>query len=512
MWDAWLDAYNTSRTPLPLVSNVGFEVRVPAPGRGTRRAAGVVQRIVAACLARLRGEPAADLGPRGEALSDAQWQLVSGGIREPRAQVDVFVPGRPDPEDREVVVLWRGRAHAVRVSDATGRPLPVDAVAAALDAVVGAPVDLAPPGPDFAAWSYLPNDDAAQVLRELLDDPRHGATNRATYDRLRDALLVVSLTDAGGDLPARMERVAFAPGQAFCVKPMTVQVPLHGHFTGLHLEHSTLDGSTLVAVLQAAQDADVPEHADPQNADREPAPPEALAWELTPALSARLTAGVEAYARDAARLRTRIERAPLPHLPATDFRLSLDALVQAAMLYAQLATYGTVRSTYESVDMRAYQGGRTECLRPNTRAAVDLARALVDGTATREHLLAHLDAHRAQVKRAKSGNAVDRHLFGLRLVATRDGLDTSLFDTAAFRALTTDFLSTTSLGESSRIVRAAFAPTSPGGIGIYYLVEGDTADFTVTTQDGAAQRVDEFAAALHEGVAAVWGLVVASAR
>lgn len=501
LWDAWLEAYLVTRVALPLSSNVGFELAMPTAGSGLDRAAELVHRLASAYLAHLHGDAGADLSPRGEPLCQRQWDHLAGGIRHPRQGLDVYLPGREDAADRETVVLWRGRAVAVRVSDGAGDPSSVEAIRSALAEVVTLPPA---PGPGFTAAGYLAGDDAAEMLAELQQDDG----NARTYARLREALFLLALTDfpsGGADTAEHLRRVAFEPEQAWPFKPVTLQVDLADDFTGLHLEHSTLDGSTLVAVLGRAQDVS-PDHGDP---DDEPAATEELAWALSAEQRDALEEGLRDYARVAERHRVRIVPVPAAPLPTLPVKVSMDACLQAVMLYAQLRTYGRVRSTYESVDMREYQGGRTECLRPNTAAAVALVSALVDGTATPDLLLAHLDAHRTQVKRCKSGQGIDRHLFGLRLMAARHGYAAPLHDDAAYARLTTDFLSTTSLGDPSRIARAAFAATSEGGIGIYYvpLPQQGVVEFTLSWTDGAAERVDEFEQALGEGVDALWRLL-----
>lgn len=534
LWEAWLEAYHVTRVALPLSSNVGFELAMPTTGSGLDRAAELVHRMAAAYLAHLRGDAGADVSPRGEPLCQQQWDHVEGGLRDPRQGLDVFLPGRQDAADREVVALWRGRAVAVGVSDTSGEPLSVTAIRAGLDEVVALPEA---EGPGFTAAGYLAGDDAAAMLAELQQD----GDNAHTYSRLREALFLIALTDSsaeasevtgstevtavtkaskaskvteateaaapedGADTADHLRQVAFAPGLAWPFKPVTLQVDLADDFTGLHLEHSTLDGSTLVAILGRAQDVTL----DQGGPHDEPASTEPLAWVLSTDQRAALEQGVGEYAREADRQRVRILRVPAGPLPTLPVKVSMDACLQAVMLYAQLRTYGRVRSTYESVDMREYQGGRTECLRPNTRAAVELASALVDGTATPDLLLAHLDSHRTQVKRCKSGQGIDRHLFGLRLMADRHGYAVPLHDDPAYGRLTTDFLSTTSLGDPSRIVRAAFAATSEGGIGIYYvpLPDQGVVEFTLSWTDGVAEHVGELEQALADGVAALWSLL-----
>lgn len=491
MSEAWLEAYLAGRDSLTLLSNVAFELEWHSPRTGVDLAADVVHRFAAVHLDYLRGEIEPDSGMRGDPLCMRQWRYLAGGLRDPKPGLDVFVPGLESPANREVLVLCHASAYAVRVSDETGRPLSRGVIAAALRDVVDAAPHSDPP---FTAPAYLDGETAAEYFAKGLRDSH----NVATYSRLGDALFVVNLISEAAPLETHMERTVFGAGQAWPYKPVTVQVSLADEFVGLHIEHSTMDGATVQSIVGRAQqvpDDEPTTLTDPGGG----VPAERLRWNLTPRGIERLTEAIDKYGEEASGHRFRVVTVHTGPLPEVPFKLSVDACFQFMMLYAQMRAHGRVRSTYESVDMREYQAGRTECLRPNTAQAVEFVSALIEGDATTEQLCAALDAHREQVKAAKSGQAIDRHLFGLKRMANRAGLDAPIFDDPGYAALTTDILSTTSLGERTRIVRAAFAPTNPGCLGIYYCAVEDGFEFCLNWQEGVTERVPEYTAALQEG-------------
>ena len=499
MSQAWLETYLVGRDNPTTLSNVTFELAWHSPRTGIALAADVIHRFAAVHLEYLRGEIPPDSTPRGDELCMHQWRYLAGGIRDPKPGLDVFVAGRQDPANREVVVLHESSGYAVRVSDEHGRPLSRAALAGALRAVVeDAPV----PDPPFTAPGYLDGETAAAFYAHALDD----ADNATTYARLTDALFVMNLIPQAAPLETHMERTTFRPGQAWPYKPVTLQVGLADGFLGEHIEHSTMDGATVQSVVGRAQQ--VPDdEPDTLPARHEDVDAEPLRWNLTENQVGLLTRAVERHERAALRHRFQVVHVDTGPMPTPPFKLSIDACLQFVMLYAQYRAFGRVRSTYESVDMREYQAGRTECLRPNTAAAVDLVTALANGEATTELLRAALDAHRDQVKAAKSGQAIDRHLFGLKLMASRAGLPAPIFDDPGYAALTTDILSTTSLGERTRIVRAAFAPTNPACIGIYYSVVEDGFEFCVNYEEGVTQGVPAVIEGLHEGTAKLMELL-----
>ncbi|QQS01282.1 MAG: choline/carnitine O-acyltransferase [Austwickia sp.] len=517
LWDAWLVGYHSTRGPLPLVSNVAFQIAMAAGSPGVRRAARIVRAFAAAYLRELRGEAPAETSLRGDPLDRQQWLPVRGGIRDPRPGADAFLAGSADPASREVVVLCGGRAYAVPVSDAAGHPVPVAAVENALAGIRAGDAEPAPEARvPFGAPGYLDAEGAARLLEDLTRRPG----NAATYARLAAALFVVTLVPDAAAVAAHLETATYAVGRAWPFKPLTLQVGLADEFTGIHLEHSMLDGATVGALIARAQVELAGDEAEDRGAGTGPVEgvdsPEALAWELTPAEEAGLVQALTTYDEQARRLRFRIVPTTLGPVPAVPFRLSHDAGCQLVLAYAQLRAYGRLRSTYESVDMREFQGGRTECLRPNTPAMADCARAMVAGTATPEHLAAALAAHRDQVKRCKAGQGIDRHLLGLDLMARRLGLENPLVADPGYRLLTTDFLSTTSLGDQATIIRAAFHPTSAGGIGVYYVplptADGQVYEFCLNWDERDRPDIDAFEAALREGTTALADLLQRAAQ
>lgn len=496
--NAWFSAYLTGRSPLTLSTSVGFELNwPPVAGDGWTLAADVLHRLAAAHLAYVRGEIEQAYTPRGTPLCMQQWHYLAGGLRHPLPDEDVFVPGSDDPANREVAVLWRGRMFALRVTDESGRLLSLPAIEAALRGLPPEPAS----GSGFADVSYLGSEHAAGLLGELLELP----ANRSTYERLTDALFGFTIGEDAADVDTQVRQLSFELGRAWAYKPVTYSVSLPDRFVGMHVEHSMMDGGTLKSSVALGRSV-VP--------DATPAPPawvEELAWQIDADLLGRIDAQSRHYAAAAADYRVRT--LPVRTLPQAEMpnRFSHDAGQQWVLLYAQLATYGRLRSTYEAVDMREYQAGRTECLRPNTVEAVALVTSLMAGDATSDQLQTAAAAHRERVIACKTGQSIDRHLLGLWLSAQRLGLTPEIFTDVAYGRLTRDFLSTTSLGDQTDIVRYGFAPSIAEGMGVDYTALDGAYEFTLSYREDHVERMDDFIANLHAGAAALFGLI-ASAR
>ncbi|MGI8948359.1 MAG: choline/carnitine O-acyltransferase [Ornithinimicrobium sp.] len=508
---AWSRGYLAVRTPLPLTSNVGFQIRVPAGSvaesaqpvaDGNVRAAAVIHRLAAAHLAWLRGELPPEHTPRRQSVCGVQREVLAGGLRHPAANVDHVRSASQHPARREIGLLLDDRFLAVPISDERGQPLPAEALERAIDAAL----DLAAPSesrpvPGFTALSYLGSEAASAYLDRLLHDP----DNARVYERLTQALFVVNLVRTPADMRDHLMRTAFLPGQAWAYTSITYQIGLADDFVGMHLEHSRVDAATLKAVLEQAQQG----HwlAEPGLASNEGALIEPLEWKLPDDLADDLTREITAYRAQAEQLRLDTVRVPRPVPADLPFRISDDALCQWVMLYAQLATFGRVRSTYEAVDLRHYQAGRTECLRSVTPEAVTLVKALIAGRVQAAHLPDALSAHKDWIKMCKTGQGIDRHLTGLALMATATDRSLLVLEDAGWSRLTTDFLSTSSIGDHEQIVGMAFAPTSRGGIGINYTPLGEDYEFLVSSHRTQTSDIETFIAQLREGADALAALL-----
>ncbi|WP_448852633.1 choline/carnitine O-acyltransferase [Corynebacterium sp. 335C] len=505
----WLQDYLTVRTPLPLTTNVGFRFRLDTAGEGVDRVAEALHRIASLHLLQAGGLMPTEVDARGNLTDPGQWECLAGGVRVPAEGGDMVLRDVSGSANREVGVSRNGRVWAVRVSDDRGHPLPVDALRGAVAKLLElAGADGDADAVPFLAPSHLGSSELAPLLDRMLEDP----ANAAAHERLADFLCMVNLVDQGdADEAELLRRCAFDAGHAWAYKPVTYELAVDGGWSCLHVEHSTVDGATLVTAIRRLQGttvmsgaADAPE-------------PEELRWAPDAETAGELRERIAAYDGAAGRLRVRI--LDVPRVPADElpFKVSADALAQFILSIAQQLAFGRVRAVYEAVDMREYRAGRTECLRAVTPEAVALARALAgsrdDGASPADLLRAALDAHRGWVKACKAGAGFDRHLWALRFTAeeavARGRLDAipALFDDPGIAAARTGFLSTTSIGSDAQIVRYAFAPTVEGGFGVNYTPHADHVEYCII-HDEAAEGADAFLAALPDAAELLRGLLL----
>lgn len=508
--EGWLRGYLSVRTPLPLSSNVGFRIRVPVGGSadsasssltGSARAATVIHRLATVHLAELRGDLTAEQTSRGEVVCGLQRQVLGGGVRHPRSEVDEVRSAGREPRHREIGLLVDDRFFTLRVSDEQGQPWPAALLQRGVEAALAASAESEPQGgPGFTAVSYLGSQRAAPYLERLLRDP----DNRRVYERLTQTLFVVNLVRDAADPRDHLRRTAFVPGQAWAYTPITYQIGLADEFVGMHLEHSRVDAATLKTVIDLAQQVTDDASSEHDASGEGELRLESMTWTYSQDLADTVTQDLADYAADAEQLELHTVHVPTPVPEGLSIRISDDALCQWVMLYAQRATYGRVRSTYEAVDLRHFQAGRTECLRSNTPEAVALVEAMVEGNPDQGLLDAALGAHKEWIKACKTGQGIDRHLTGLGWMAAAAGRTLPVLDDDGWGRLTTDFLSTTSIGDQDQICAMAFAPTSEGGLGVNYTPLVGEYEFLVISR---RTDVESFSTHLREGAQALAGLL-----
>lgn len=495
----WYSGYLTVREPLTLSTNVAFQLALPleqtpaghAPV-GLDRAVEFMRRAATVHLHAASGNVPEDVDARGNRITLNQWFVYAVSTRLPLGDEDQIFQSRLDETNREIGVFVNGRLFAVPLTDSAGALVSTEALREALEAIQAAATE--PAAIDFNAPSLL----GSGVLEDLMVTIIEQGLNHRVYDRLGDMLFTVELlTDNDATDAQRMREATFTPRGAWVYKPLSYQVSLHDNWTAVNVEHSCIDGATLLTAMQRIQTAELPTEASTELTQLEA---EELVWTLDEDTAAEIRKLAGAYAERAAKFTVQIITAPHQPPAHMPFKFSRDAAAQLTMTIAQQLTYGRIRAVYEAVDMREYRAGRTECLRAATPEAVAFARKLVAGTATNDDLLAAANAHRGWVKRCKSGNGFDRHI---QMMATIDGSDPFFKDDAVLAARR-DFLSTTSVGGPQQIVRYSFAPTAPEGFGISYTPLPEATEFCVSWNMDTAEKPEEFTANLVKAAEMLW--------
>ncbi|XP_070706756.1 carnitine O-acetyltransferase [Pempheris klunzingeri] len=165
--------------------------------------------------------------------------------------------------------------------------------------------------------------------------------------------------------------------------------------------------------------------------------------------------------------------------------MSPDAFIQIALQLAYYRLYRCCCATYESASLRMFKLGRTDTIRSASSASATFVKAFDDpskqNTDKIDLLAKAVNAHRLYTNRAISGQAIDRHLLGLKLLALEEKLPLpAIFtDTAYAKALHYQ-LSTSQVPSKTDCVMC-FGPVVNNGFGVCYNPMNDHINFAVSS-------------------------------
>lgn len=508
--DRWLRDYLTVRTPLQTTTNVGFQINLHTETTGLDRAVDIVRALAAVHLQQADGSMPEEVDGRGNPIDANQWLCFNGALRIPRPECDEVTFSERGSESRSIGVIVRGHIFDLRITDEQGRLASREQLHATLRNLrAGATADAnthANPHATSALdtrLSYL--GSAALAALSFSDD---------TLAILRDQLFGLHLVDDAQASDATLLcNLTFQPGHAWVYKPLTYEINLASNFVAMHVEHSTVDGATLVEAMrrvQEAVDSDAPTSA---NADADVTPADVTPLELSPVARVDGSSATPDSAPEPASAPAgdeyAVEIVEVPTLAKEElpFKFSADAMSQLILSIAQQLTFGRIRAVYEAVDMREYKAGRTECLRAVTPEAVAFSEKLATAAEASEgagaeqpaveELQAALNAHRNWVIGCKTGRGIDRHLWALSFTAEKQsGAPLPLLEDPGVKAARTDFLSTTSIGSDAHIIRYTFAPTVPNGYGVNYTPKATSIKYCLTFDRTKAEQPEQFQANL----------------
>jgi len=176
--------------------------------------------------------------------------------------------------------------------------------------------------------------------------------------------------------------------------------------------------------------------------------------------------------------------------------LSPDSWVQMAFQLAYFKIYKKTCATYETGHTRLFRNGRTETIRSCSKESATWVSAMLDSSASKEtkmNLLRDaINSHKDFMGKCLKGLGCDRHLLGLRILAT-EALQKgeikdmpAIFKDPAYAKSTTFLLSTSSMGNSEGYYRGGFGCFLPGGYGICYQLWNHSMHFSLV-----ARRVKE---------------------
>uniref|UniRef100_A0A8C5E0W8 Carnitine O-acetyltransferase-like n=1 Tax=Gouania willdenowi TaxID=441366 RepID=A0A8C5E0W8_GOUWI len=168
------------------------------------------------------------------------------------------------------------------------------------------------------------------------------------------------------------------------------------------------------------------------------------------------------------------------------YKLSPDAFVQMALQLAYFRMYKLCCSTYESASLRMFKYGRTDGIRATTEDSLQFVQAICSDT---------------QRKHAIHGQAIDRHLLGLKRQSIEDLTSMpEIFMDTSYAVAHHYNLSTSQVGSKTDCVMC-FGPMVPDGYGVCYNPMDEHINIAITAFNSCEEtNAAKFARAVEEAL------------
>eukprot|EP00058_Branchiostoma_floridae_P008199 XP_002593687.1 hypothetical protein BRAFLDRAFT_107668 [Branchiostoma floridae] len=433
---------------------------------------------------------------RTQPLCMDQYYKLFSACRLPGDQRDQVVVYGPDCDDRprHIVVVHNNQFFSLDVYDNNWKPLSQDLIHAQLQRVVCQSKD---PGMPVGILTTENRDTWGRVYKALKKD-KH---NKMSLEAINKSMFMLCLdqeTDRGADRWTSMGHQLMHgggsqlnSGNRWFDKTLQFIVGTDGA-VGIVYEHSPAEGPPIIALLDHMLDfcSQAPEVKGPSV---QPMEPERLFFSLNDSV-------LEAIDNAKQNLDIQVQDLDL-HLVmfktyGKDFpksqRLSPDSYIQMAMQLAFYKVYKVASATYESGSTRMFHGQQSE--------KVALLRRAVEG-------------HKKYAQETVSGQGIDRHLLGLKLIAVEAGLDVpDLFVDSTYQQAMHFKLSTSQV-PSKYDSLLCFGPVVPDGYGVCYNPAQDHLNFCISAFNSSLQTdTGKLAAALQQSLLEMQELLQTQAK
>ncbi|XP_076019712.1 carnitine O-acetyltransferase isoform X2 [Genypterus blacodes] len=198
-------------------------------------------------------------------------------------------------------------------------------------------------------------------------------------------------------------------------------------------------------------------------------------------------------------------------------RMSPDAFIQMALQLAYYRMYQRCCATYESASLRMFRRGRTETIRSASGTSAAFVKAFDDPSKQNTEKVSLLEkavrGHRSYTNMAIKGEAIDRHLLGLKLQAVEEqvSMPTVFTDMSYSKAL--HYQLSTSQVPSKMDCLMCFGPVVADGYGVCYNPMNDHINFAVSAFNSCKEtNASNLAGAIKEALLDIMALLEQTPR
>jgi carnitine O-acetyltransferase len=518
----WSDRYLGRRDRIALNANFFFLFERKSPLVQIEQAAALIAGAVNYKLL-LDEQRVSPVLKNGQALSMEQDKALFSTTRIPRRVRDTvrapYSECWPGPSrERHVVVFHRGRMFRMDVIGPTGRPYALTDLADGLRSLTADPIGDAVLRPSVGHLTTKARAEWAESRRALLSCHRG---NAKIFDAIETALFCVCLEDTvPKDALVACDALLHGDGgNRWFDKAISLIVFADGT-AGINVEHSRLDGITVVKFVDAVLGQTPEEHSRQSGGHPQGLPDiEPLEFVLDGQLEADARDAAASFAAHAADTATSV--LSIDGFGADQVKclgVSPDAFIQMAFQLAHSRARGSVGTTYESIATRQYRHGRTEAMRVITPELLSFVKVMddpeADDATRRTAFRAAAAQHAQRARECRAGRAPEQHLWELQLSRRRRGealgapASLSLYESPGWLKLRDDYMST-STTPSANVRYGGFGPTGEHCIGLGYMLLPDRFSMHLSTRRSLAGEMQLFTYELREAIRELHDLLAA---
>ncbi|XP_071321571.1 carnitine O-acetyltransferase [Trachinotus anak] len=428
----------------------------------------------------------------GKPLCMNQYYEVLSSCRIPGLKRDSVVNhAKSSPPPKHIVVVHNFQFFMLDVYNSDGTPLTVDQLSVQLERICSSSIPTSNVEP-VGILTTQHRDSWGKAYANLIKDK----TNKESVSAIQRSIFTLCLDGAIPGASDEMYRSSAAvqmlhgggtqwnSGNRWFDKTLQFIVGEDGT-CGANYEHAPAEGPPIVALIDhVVEYTRKPETVQPPMV---PLPsPKKLHFNITPEIKKDIEEAKQSMNILAQDLDMRVivfdhfgKNVPKAH------KMSPDAFIQIALQLAYYRMYRRCCATYESASLRMFRLGRTDTIRSASNASAAFVKAFDDPSKQNAQKVDLMEkavkAHRSYTNMAISGQAIDRHLLGLKMQALDEKLSMpDIFNDTAYAKALHYQLSTSQVPSKTDCVMC-FGPVVTNGYGVCYNPMNNHINFAVSS-------------------------------
>ncbi|CAB1457481.1 unnamed protein product [Pleuronectes platessa] len=426
----------------------------------------------------------------GRPLCMNQYYEVLSSCRIPGLKRDSVVNhAKSSPPPRHITVVHNLQFFALDVYDSDGTPLTVDQICVQLERICSSSLQTNEEPVGILTTQH--RDSWGKAYVNLIRDK----TNKESVSTIQRSIFVVCLDGAMPEVTDGTYRSSAAVqmlhgggskgNSANRWFDKTLQFIIGEDGTcGANYEHAPAEGPPIVALIDHV--VEYTRKTEVEQPPMLPLPtPQKLHFNITPEVKKDIEEAEQSMNTLAKDLDMKV--VVFGHfgknVPKSQ-KMSPDAFIQIALQLAYYRMHQRCCATYESASLRMFRLGRTDTIRSASTASAAFVKAVDDpsrqNTEKVDLMEKAVKAHRSYTSMAVSGQAIDRHLLGLKMQAVDEQLSIpDVFKDASYAKALNYQLSTSQVPSQTDCVMC-FGPVVTSGYGVCYNPMNDHINFSVS--------------------------------